>query len=288
MGIPGDKEKQIPMEADHTSICKFASADAPNYKVVRGRLIEMASKAVEDLQKNKEDIQIKPPAYSSAIDSSALLDACSRGDMDDVRSFVKSGADVNFENAKGYTPLMTAVERDNFEMVELLLSFKVKVEASPLAEKSPLGIAISNGSLGMGELLLDNKADPNANSVNLRMARALPLGQAAYAGHEDIVRLLLEKNADVNSVPRDAIHGWTPLHAALQKPSKDENVVKCLLEHGAKIDKPCANGETPVECIKGLRSSSAVAASNGLPLMPQLKDALSKNLFSESCKRVGI
>ncbi len=73
-------------------------------------------------------------------------------------------------------------------------------------------------------MLLENKADANANSVNLRVGPALPLGQVVHAGHEDniyiFVRLLLDRDANASDVPQVAPLGFTPLHLALHKSSK--------------------------------------------------------------------
>jgi hypothetical protein len=47
LGLPGHREKQIPMEADHVGICKFASIDGSDYKQVASNLIELANYAVK-------------------------------------------------------------------------------------------------------------------------------------------------------------------------------------------------------------------------------------------------
>jgi hypothetical protein len=47
LGLPGLREKQIPMDADHVGICKFASLDGSDYKQVAFNLIELANHAVK-------------------------------------------------------------------------------------------------------------------------------------------------------------------------------------------------------------------------------------------------
>jgi hypothetical protein len=47
LGLPGLREKQIPMDADHVGICKFASMDGSDYKQVASNLIELANYAVK-------------------------------------------------------------------------------------------------------------------------------------------------------------------------------------------------------------------------------------------------
>jgi hypothetical protein len=46
LGLPGLREKHIPMDADHVEICKFVSIDGSDYKQVASNLIELANFAV--------------------------------------------------------------------------------------------------------------------------------------------------------------------------------------------------------------------------------------------------
>jgi ankyrin repeat protein len=68
-----------------------------------------------------------------------------------------------------------------------------------------------------------------------------PLHAAVAVGHEEMVRLLLEKGADVNAKGEDPA-GQTPLHIAAQ--NGNERVVRILLDRGANIAAKYANGET--------------------------------------------
>ena len=56
-----------------------------------------------------------------------------------------------------------------------------------------------------------------------------PLPWAAEGGHEAVVKLLLEKGAELETKDND---GWTPLSWAAEK--GHEAVVKLLLEKGAE------------------------------------------------------
>ncbi len=160
---------------------------------------------------------------------------------------MSSGADINAVDPKEFTPLMIAVERDNFKIVDFLLGLKARTEAVSSSEKSALGLAIDNGNVQIARLLLDNNTDPNANSTDGMMLRTHPLGHAVMSGDEAMVRLLLEKKADVNGIPRNGRYRWTPMHLAIKRNHRQSGVIKILLENGAKIDKADALGSTPVD-----------------------------------------
>ena len=58
-----------------------------------------------------------------------------------------------------------------------------------------------------------------------------PLSQAAWGGHEAVVKLLLEKGANLESKDQN---GWTPLSLAAEK--GHEAVVKLLLEKDTDLE----------------------------------------------------
>ncbi|KAI4601048.1 Serine active site containing protein 1 [Pestalotiopsis sp. 9143b] len=48
LGLPGSREKQIPLDADHSGICKFESSTDPIYQQVEENIARMAKDAVQD------------------------------------------------------------------------------------------------------------------------------------------------------------------------------------------------------------------------------------------------
>ena len=59
----------------------------------------------------------------------ALLDACSSGKLDDVRSLLAEGADPNCKNGDGRTGLMRASKRGYDEIVKRLIEAGADVRA---------------------------------------------------------------------------------------------------------------------------------------------------------------
>ncbi|KAI1177631.1 hypothetical protein F4777DRAFT_540755 [Nemania sp. FL0916] len=45
LGLPGTRERQIAVDADHRNICKFARDDDPTYKLVEGNIAQMVNEA---------------------------------------------------------------------------------------------------------------------------------------------------------------------------------------------------------------------------------------------------
>ena len=83
----------------------------------------------------------------------------------------------------------------------------------------------------------------NEKSVNKEDKQGSTLlKQAIRHGDEEIVKLLLEKGADIH---KKGNFGWTPLHSAVEFGNVE--AVKLLLEKGAKTDITDGLGYTPLE-----------------------------------------
>jgi ankyrin repeat protein len=87
-----------------------------------------------------------------------------------------------------------------------------------------LNSASNNGHVDVVKLLLEKGAD----MAVANQGGWTPLNSASNNGHVDVVKLLLEAGADVAVASND---GWTPLNSASDSGHVD--VVKLLLEAGA-------------------------------------------------------
>jgi WD40 repeat protein len=135
------------------------------------------------------------------------------------------------------------------------------VPASP--EESILRQAISNAAVrelnerleasdaGGAERMLDRRPEL-LSTVDTRNGDRTPLHIACAAGNEIVVRLLLERGADLNARTND---GWTPLHEAADGSAE---LLRALLARGADPNAASAAGYTPLHRAAFTSSVDAV------------------------------
>ncbi|RYO83074.1 hypothetical protein DL764_009508 [Monosporascus ibericus] len=138
-----------------------------------------------------------------------------------------AGQQDNAERDWGQTSLfLWAIQCGHEAVVQLLLTGNVMhVKEMDGQGKPALQLAAEVGYEGIVRLLVEKGADIEADYNN-----KTALYCAAYYGHESVVRLLLEKGAEIN--------GWwaykgTPLHGAVW--GENEAIARLLIEKGADI-----------------------------------------------------
>ena len=165
---------------------------------------------------------------ASAVQAQAdLADAASRGDTGQVERLLKSGADVNAQQADGATALQWAAYRGDAKLTERLLKAGAKADLANHNGATPLWLAASHGDAAVIRTLLKGGADAN---------QLLPLGRrplmlAARAGHVDAVQALLDHGADINAVETE--RGTSALMQAADQGHAD--VIALLIKRGANV-----------------------------------------------------
>ena len=76
-------------------------------------------------------------------------------------------------------------------------------------QRRAFALACAHGHVRIAQLLLDAGADPGRYNPDGLHAHSTPLHQAVWAGHEPVVRLLVERGARLDV--RDLVYGGTPL-----------------------------------------------------------------------------
>lgn len=156
-----------------------------------------------------------------------VADAARANDLEEVRTLLRGGADVNAAHGDGMTGLHWAAEHGHAALAEILLVAGARPEAvTRLGDYTPLHIASRKGASGVVRVLLEKGADP---AVRTDPAGVQPLHYAAAAGDVASVEALIEHGAVVDS--REPKWGQTPLMYAAARGRTD--VVMSLLAAGA-------------------------------------------------------
>jgi ankyrin repeat protein len=211
---------------------------------------------------------------SSSVDDQALFTAIQAGDRPGVKKLIgQNPALVQSRDENGISAVLMALYYNHPEIASILVEggahldiFEASavgnlgrvhqlVDAQPgLANAvakdgfQPLGLAAFFGHLEVARFLLEMGAEVNSPSDN--GLHVMPLHSAAANRHLEIARLLLEHGAMVNARQAD---DFTPLHAAAQNGQLE--MVKLLLYNGADIMAASSGGETPL--YFALRSKNA-------------------------------
>lgn len=121
----------------------------------------------------------------------ALHIATARHDLTWMRFLVGKGANVNLRDAKGVTPLVSAVNFNFVEGAEFLIGQHARVDESNNAGETPLITAVHNRNTEMMRVLLTAGADPARADNSGRSAR----DYALLEGPESNLVATLEKYA---------------------------------------------------------------------------------------------
>ncbi|KAH9503411.1 hypothetical protein Btru_072943 [Bulinus truncatus] len=146
-----------------------------------------------------------------------LVRAALTGDENMVSFLLTKGADINYIQDNGITPLKAAIVANSYTTVETLLRCGAKSQVSSTRKvDSPLHLALKD----------------NGASVNQRSSDGfLPLSLADSSNRDSVVSHLIKKGADVNQ--EDDEYSMTPLmHACI---AGNVQIVKILLKKGADI-----------------------------------------------------
>lgn len=168
-----------------------------------------------------------------------LLQAVSRGQLQQVRALLDQGADINVKESKsGQTPLISASFKQRIKLVQLLLDKGADVHARDINGETALMAAAEKGNTSIVKMLLEKGADANTKNKKDQT----PLLKIAEKENLDMISLLLENGADINARNK---WGETVLIIILEK--QKLAAAKLLVDKGADIRvKDNFYGRTPL------------------------------------------
>ncbi|RZC33885.1 Ankyrin repeat domain containing protein, partial [Asbolus verrucosus] len=167
----------------------------------------------------------------------SLLLALLKTHYEIIYFLLKKNANRHIPDHSGLTPLHIASRNNNYELVQLLLAGQSY--STTLNSKTPLHYAARNGSIKIVKALVEAGSDVNAADGR----NCTPLQIALLKNRHDVVKYFVENTEfDIDRIDRD---GYCLLHMMIPF---GLDLVKKLVEKGARINVKDNTGNTPLHC----------------------------------------
>src|ERR1700690_1828023 len=168
-------------------------------------------------------VLLAAPALLAETAHRPLFDAIQKADNAAVKRLLDRGVSPEAQDDEGTPALMAATLFGGVDSVKLLLDRGANPNRANANGATPLMWAIPD--LAKVKLLVAHGAEVNARSTNL--GRTPLLITASYPGAVEVLRLLLDKGADIHAKDKSGMHalGRAVTYA-------DVEVVRFLVEHG--------------------------------------------------------
>ena len=171
--------------------------------------------------------------------------ACYVSNIYIVKWLVANGCHINSVRDDGTTPLLITVIKERKETMKCLLQGGALLHKKNLDGVSAVSLCIEKCKCDMLKVFLEYGLE-----VNCRLLGITPLAMAVIHGNTDVVKLLVDLQADVNDSDKG---GTTVLMGAAIRGHFD--IIKYLVDHGSDINAVTKNGENVVD----------IALSHGFP-----------------------
>lgn len=176
-----------------------------------------------------------------------FIEAAGKGDIDTLIQCVEQGVDINFRGKAKRTAILSAAMNDQYEAVDYLISIGADVDLQDETCFNPFIYGCIHNKLELVKKMI--KADTNLELLS--RFGGVGLTPACEKGHFEVVRELLT-TTDIN-VNHTNFVGWTPLIEAIilsDGGSKQQEIIRLLIEHGANTQMTDKYGVTPLELAR--------------------------------------
>jgi uncharacterized protein len=173
--------------------------------------------------------------------TSALFQAIRSGSTNELQTQLANGADVN-DSLMGFSALMAAALNGSAEQMKMLIDHGANVNYQSSDGTTALWLAVPNWD--KTKLLLDKGADPNHKIHGYGVLVKL----AAMPGTLDVIRLLIDKGADLKKSSPD---NYVLYNAAS---SGDTSLVGFLIRSGLNVNDSVLIGDYPINNAEVFRT----------------------------------
>lgn len=172
----------------------------------------------------------------------------------DVEALVKAGADINAQDNKGNTPLMTAARQNDYLSIKQLFKLGAKLDVADKGGETPISLAKKNTDALLAFIRAGIKLPPSEDVLSkaLELCSNRELSAADCKAVEKFITQLIDKGSGIK-LPSDILlklqgenalsrsHNATllPVHIAL-----NTNVARALLDAGADPKAKDGSGRT--------------------------------------------
>ncbi len=198
-------------------------------------------------KKNITRLQNLTGSRPTMYQSEELVQAAEIGDIKTIQRILSSGEDINSRDARGGTPVMAATHANKVDVVRLLINEGADINIQDTMADNPFLYAGAEGLLEILKLTID----ANADTKLLNRYGGTALIPAADRGHVEIVKELLTRtDVDVNHV--NNLGWTALLEAIILGEGGPDHteIVRLLVEAGADVNSADKDGITPISHAK--------------------------------------
>jgi TonB family protein len=197
--ITGDSTKTSTLLQDGVNANDLVVISDKDHLLQKLMLMGISKKEYEADEKVQKTLVIY--SFVDEIELTPLMAAVRMGKKDIVQLFLKKEkTDVNVKNSDGENALMLASYNGKSDIAEMLLDHGANINSQTKQGETVLMFAIFGKHPETAQMLINRGADLQKKTFRTQVydgSNALIM--AAESGQAEIVRLLLEKGADVNS-----------------------------------------------------------------------------------------
>lgn len=147
-------------------------------------------------------------------------------DVEKLKKYIKLGLSVNLADENGVLPIFTAVQKDNEEIVDILIKNKAKINARHVDDDTTPIMHCSSGK--MVKKLIESGAHINSLDMTGWSALHYAVSSSRLEVVEELVKVMNVKNINMGNS-----NGVTPL--ILSARVGDIKIVQILMKNGAAL-----------------------------------------------------